>query len=71
MAPFILDWVVLEDLKSILRILSKSPSNIDFLSHHNSLCLGPSYWHISALLPLQFGLGVEELGLEGVNNVNS
>ena len=71
MAPLILGWVVLEDLITILTKLSTSPSNVDLLPHYNSLCLGHPYWHISTPLPLQLSLGVEELGLEGGNNVGT
>ena len=47
-----------------LNILTRSTS-VDLLPHHNSLCLGHPHRHISTPLPLQLGLGVEELGLEG------
>ena len=69
MAPLIPDWVILEDLITILIILGIPPSNVDLLPHHNSLRPDHFHWHISTLLPLQLGLGVEELGLEGGNNV--
>jgi len=39
------------------------------LLHHNNLCPRHPHWHISTSLPLQLGLGVEELGLKGENNV--
>ena len=35
------------------------------LLHHNNLWLGHSHRHISTSLPLQLGLGLEELSLEG------
>ena len=68
MAPLIPGWIILEDMMIIPCILS-IPSNVDLLSHHNNLCTVHHHWDISTPLPLQFGLGVEELGLEGENNV--
>ena len=62
MAPLIDGCVVLEDMISVLSI---SPSHVDLLPHHHSLCLGHLDWYIGTPRPLQPGLGVEELGLEG------
>ena len=67
--PLISNWVALENLKVILNTFSTSPSNVDLVSHHNSMCPCRPHWHISTSLPLQLSLGVEDLGLEGRENV--
>jgi len=58
------DVVVLEDMKPVLKFVRNSSSHIGLLPHHHSLCTTHLHWCISTPLPLQPGLGVEELGLE-------